>query len=286
MSEIQLESALHIRTAADVQQVRARLLRLVFGDKEWPAAQVVTVQPDGALIFEGPYGMQFQSQRYQAGGNRVVLYCEGHAGHWRHSQEAIDAFLAQGWDVIAMAMPLLGPNSAGDWQGKTLREHGDFAALPAPIEPFMVPWTVLYEYASRLYGDIIIAGVSGGGWSCSLYAALDERVRLSVPVAGVWPRALRGHNDIGDFEQQHDPLWETASYLDRFVMASVGRRQVQIFNRHDPACFAGDAALQYTGLVQNRLREIGAGGTFEVLIDETHKEHKFSAWAVEAICRR
>lgn len=280
----QLESTLHIHTAEDVRRVRAQLAKLVFaGDR--PRDMAIEEVTAGQIAFDGPYGMRYVAGYYRSKGKRALIYCEGHAGHYRHSSEAIGAFLNHGWDVIAMAMPLYEPNSAGSWEGRSLTSHEDFAQLPTPIEPFVFPWMVLCDYATGAYEQTAIAGVSGGGWSASLYAAIDERVKLSIPVAGVWPRILRGAAEIGDFEQQYDPLYQIASYMDRFVLASVGRKQVQVFNRFDPACFAGDAALQYVPLIQDRLKEIGLGGEFEVLIDETHKDHKCSEWAVEHICR-
>ena len=50
--------------------------------------------------------------------------------------------------------------------------------------------------------------------------------------------------------------------------------KIQIFNKFDPCCFAGESALIYYDSVDLKLSELV--GTFEIWIDDTHKEHKIS----------
>jgi hypothetical protein len=94
--------------------------------------------------------------------------------------------------------------------------------------------------------SVQMIGLSGGGWTTTVYAAIDPRVTRSHPVAGSLPFSLRGAapnvtSSVGDREQRRDTLpgfYGAAAYLDLYVMAATGpgRRQLQILNRFDPCC--------------------------------------------------
>ena len=83
-----------------------------------------------------------------------------------------------------------------------------------------------------------MTGLSGGGWQTALLAALDERVKVIVPVAGhsaVWQR--RGCiEDIGDQEQCPADLCTIADY-DALSALFAPRPTLLIYNRHDDCCF-------------------------------------------------
>ena len=44
-------------------------------------------------------------------------------------------------------------------------------------------------------------GLSGGGWTTTVYAAIDPRIVKSIPVAGTLPLYLRGDHYNHDLEQ-------------------------------------------------------------------------------------
>ena len=83
-----------------------------------------------------------------------------------------------------------------------------------------------------------MTGLSGGGWQTALLAALDERVKAIVPVAGhsaIWQR--RGCiEDIGDQEQCPADLCTIADY-DTLSALFAPRPTLLIYNRHDDCCF-------------------------------------------------
>ncbi len=83
-----------------------------------------------------------------------------------------------------------------------------------------------------------MTGLSGGGWQTALLSALDERVKVIVPVAGhsaVWQR--RGCiEDIGDQEQCPTDLCTVADY-DALSALFAPRPTLLIYNRHDDCCF-------------------------------------------------
>ena len=65
---------------------------------------------------------------------------------------------------------------------------------------FVRTQVVALNYSARQFAheDVVMIGLSVGGWTMTLYAALDPRVRLSFPVAGTLPDYLReGVQGIG-----------------------------------------------------------------------------------------
>src|SRR5205807_6559478 len=70
----------------------------------------------------------------------------------------------------------------------------------------------LYEHPNTDRSRLGVTGLSGGGWQTIILSSLDERVRVSVPVAGfssIVPRVeANDHGDIGDVEQSATDLFD------------------------------------------------------------------------------
>jgi hypothetical protein len=131
-------------------------------------------------------------------------------------------------------------------------------------------------------------GISGGGWTTTIYPALDTRISKSFAVSGSIPIPLRiNPQDIGDYEQLIPDFYNIANYLELYVMSSYGpnREFVQIFNKFDPCCFSGTLFENYQEKLQNKLSELN-NGRFNVILDDTHNEHKISEHALELILKK
>ncbi len=159
-------------------------------------------------------------------------------------------------------------------------------------------------------------GLSGGGWTTTLYAALDPRIMRSFPVAGSIPLYLRGTvssppspdisflgistisgnecNNLGDQEQSLPDLYSIAGYPDLYVLGSygTGREQVQILNRDDSCCFGqaqeanpddyDDDIRTYEFGVRKTLESLNAGH-FRLEVDEASTHHQISRQALHGI---
>jgi len=85
---------------------------------------------------------------------------------------------------------------------------------------------------------VAMTGLSGGGWQTAVLSALDERVRVVVPVAGhspIWQRPSCTA-DIGDLEQAPVDLCTVADY-DLLTALFAPRPALLIYNEKDDCCF-------------------------------------------------
>ncbi len=303
-------SLIRIHDGRDVLALREALSQLVWGGDGFPAA----IRPDRVdrniddrryhtlsglgridrLTTNMEFGINSIGYHFLPVGetNRLAIYHQGHRGDFEHGIETIGALLGSGYAVIALSMPLLGLNNQPvveiERLGRvelTTHAHMQYLNPSAghPLRYFLDPIAAAVNYASAEgYGELIMVGLSGGGWATTVYSALDPRIKRSYPVAGTLPVYL--DNKIGDFEQSTPDLLETVNYFELYVMGSYGegRKQMQILNLFDPCCSPGTAAGAYDRALVGKMNQLGHG-TFEIFVDDTHYEHKISEAAIERI---
>ena len=125
---------------------------------------------------------------------------------------------------------------------------------------------VNYAKNALRYKHIVMVGLSGGGWTTTVSAAIDPRIELSMPIAGSVPRfpssiyphwvpdlpGNRGHGKGGgcDFEQNLPrPLYHACGWACLYTLAALdtpsaisdgssARFSLQMLHEHDSCCFA------------------------------------------------
>ena len=228
--------------------------------------------------------------------DKLIIYHQGHRGDFIEGKETIAYFLEKNYSVIAFSMPLLGMNSQPVVDipqfGKIkIQSHNQFELLETetftPIKFFVEPIILTINYLENNYdfNSYHMVGISGGGWTTTLAAAIDDRISQSFSVAGSYPMFLRSDTkNFGDYEQHNLELYKIANYLDLYVLASVGddRKFIQIFNMHDPCCFGGTAFEEYEDNIIATVKTFD-NGYFKVYLDDTHGEHKISDYSLELI---
>jgi hypothetical protein len=217
-------------------------------------------------------------------------------------KETIDFFLSKGFSIMTFCMPLYGENepniSVPGYPSSD--EHNWLSAadiLPDSfIHVFIEPVIVGINFAKYRYNfcDVSMTGISGGGWTTHMCAAVDARIRASFPTAGSLPLFLRqgpcGVYSMGDAEQEWPDLYghqtgglkidgynSITGWLDVYILGGYGsgRQQVHILNQYDGCCFRGIDYRTYEPYVQDAIEQSGQGA-YSVYLDTTHSEHKIS----------
>lgn len=294
------DATLHVRDAIDAARLRQDLIEFVWTDGVLPtAAWPTAVAEDVAAPFDSDAAWADRLEVDLGDGYVSVVYAlhpavptgalaivhQGHTDEMADAgiQETADFFLNQGAIVLLHAMPLYAEYT-GPAEGHDEMIGAAQAGADHPLRYFLEPVSAGLNYALETWGidDVAMIGISGGGWTTTLYAAIDPRVRASFPVAGSLPVYLRDETDLGDMEQYDPNLYSRVGFLDLYVLSGwgEGRSAVQILNRYDACCFAGTRYQDYAASVHDRVAELG--GRWDVFLDESHANHEISTLALEA----
>ena len=313
------DRAITIHSASDVAARRKALIEFIWGADGFPtrfpevvpniANPVAPVQGFARVdelridMAPGLQGLAYHFLPQQPNGELVVVH-HGHSSDFAGDSglvSTMNVLLREGYGVLGVFMPHLRP---GD---KTGNHNAMFEqqTTGSPMKWFLESTAVSLNYlksrsaADRFpaYRAFHMTGLSGGGWTTTVYAALDPTIRVSVPVAGTIPLYLRARGSVGDREQFDPAFYRLAGYPDLYLLGAhgPGRRQVQILNRRDTCCFgeaqhdpqtAGldyeDAMHEYATRVQAAAKEIG-DTTYRLELDETSSGHVVSQHAIEEV---
>jgi len=235
---------------------------------------------------------------------RVIIH-QGHQGKLTDGISTLaNRLLKQGFSVLLMQMPVVGWNTDNTFKTPegvvTIGKRGTMGhnQMVSELEDrggstlrfFIEPVTVGINYFIKRnpgYQDISMVGLSGGGWTTHIAAAVDSRINLSFPVAGSYPLYLRPYysGSLGDAEQCLPALYkERASWLDLYILGGYGRgrKQIQILNQFDTCCFFGVGYKTYAELVSNIVTILGHG-QWKCVLDSSHKQHQISQWSIEKV---
>ncbi len=305
-----------VRSVFDVGAKRQALIKYIWGADGFPARRlpdiVVTNVPspvkmlaDLARVDEfrlnmapGLQGLAYHFIAQHPNRELVVLH-HGHGCTFDDDpgpkdvgfglQRTIAALLREGYGVLAVFMPHKRP---GDCTGGHDAMFQMTNVVGSPIRFFLEPTATGLNYLRKQYRAFHMAGLSGGGWTTTVYAAIDPRIQYSFPVAGSIPLYLRRGGSVGDREQFESTFYAIAGYPDLYVLGAhgKGRKQIQILVRHDNCCFGerqhdekaigkpyAEAMREYERRVRNVV------GNFRLVIDEVGPSHMISHHAIEDV---
>lgn len=322
---LDIDSLINIRSDEDVSRQRPRLIAAIWGEPQLPTHQPTAITADFRfpeaqaryhdlenlrqidellILMDGIIPSRVYHFQPQTPNNQLVIYHQGHADDFEGDFKVIEFFLREGFAVLSFSMPLLNQNRLPapidtPRGGKLLlTEHEHFIFLDikngTAHRYFIEPVVVALNYTAHFnYDKNIMVGISGGGWTTVLAAAIDTRIQQSYPVAGTVPMYQRldprpnhpEHNDMGDYEQWLIGIYPEFEYLDLYLLGVAGenRHQLAIYNQYDPCCFWGLRPLEWAPAVQARAQALAEVGTFGVYIDDTHREHIISEHALDLI---
>jgi len=318
-----------IHSTRDVTAKRQALIKYVWGAEGFPkrrlpdmvvtnVASPVKQLADLARVDEfrlnmapGLQGLAYHFIAQHPNGELVVLH-HGHGCTFDDDpgpadvgfglQRTIAALLREGYGVLGVFMPHKRP---GDCTGGHDAMFQMTNVIGSPIRFFLEPTATSLNYLKTqsraghfpAYRAFHMVGLSGGGWTTTVYAAIDPTIQCSFPVAGTIPLYLRVGGSIGDREQFETTFYAIAGYPDLYILGAhgKGRKQVQILVRRDTCCFGqrqhdekaagmpyAEAMRGYERQVRNALAGLGRG-SFRLEIDETAPGHMISHHAIEDI---
>jgi dienelactone hydrolase len=98
----------------------------------------------------------------------------------------------------------------------------------------------LYDHPNTDRARVGVTGLSGGGWQTIVLSSLDDRVKVTVPVAGYSSIASRveakEYGDLGDFEQSATDMFDGVDFTHLTAMRAP-RPTLLIYNAEDDCCF-------------------------------------------------
>jgi energy-coupling factor transporter transmembrane protein EcfT len=239
------------------------------------------------------YGFKSKAYHFipEKSNKRLFIYHQGHhpGGFHKAGMKVIARLVKEGYAVLAFSMPATGMNSAPQkvkigklvWGNQAdidaVSTHVSYKPLEqptfTPLKLFVHPVLVGLNYALEKYNyeRVSMMGLSGGGWTTTVYAAMDTRIYSSYPVAGTMPLYLLSvyPNQAASlgFEYIHRAFIDVG-YLKLYVLGAAGknRYQRQIFNQFDNCCLKGVAAYSYAPYVSKGVAKLGVGGNYKLAI--------------------
>ncbi len=200
--------------------------------------------------------------------------------------ETINQSLTVGCDVLYAPMPVLGAVHdaiSGNTKFGKIKMRNSHTNLGLFSDSRFNAMSMMLDHvrgglnfvvARNEYSTIAMAGLSGGGWTTTVYAALDDRIGLSMAVAGSLPMAFRSVDprNWGDWEQHEPGLMSIADYSDLYLLGSAADREAYlVFNEFDRCCFGGSGI----SILRAPLRKAAANlnGTTDLFINSEKQGH-------------
>lgn len=319
-----------LRSTGEIAARREALRELIFGSRELPASEAVPQRASASCdvpglsalaateelridMDEGEHGLACHFSAAQPNGELVVFnpghfHLVGDESSWESdgwtgygNQRTVQALLDAGYGVLVVFMPHYQPDDFPNYWGED--PHVVMFATLRPArgsvwQYFIEPVTASLNYLARPpsrggpdYTAFHMVGLSGGGWTTVIAAAVDPRIKVSVHVAGSEPFDFWSE---GVFDEQALPqLYRVAAYRDLYILGAsgAGRRQLQVLNRYDNCCFfpgwanrpaaAWELSVRgYEAAIKAQLARMQDPGAFRTEIDDTALTHQISRHAL------
>lgn len=283
-------------TRPDLGEVKARIasvdatsLRAKLSQEILLPQEAVTVTLSGEDATASFYGIAIKGKLRRAVENAscLLVYHQGHGGNpfdFAYHESLWQGAQAADCDMLSLSMPGLGLNAGEAWYpsaGVAGREvmtlnaadatqHGNYAFFKDPAIPEVDPLALFLSgqfYLIRAlaadYESVKMVGISGGGFSTTMLAALMPEIDLSIAYAGSLPKAWRVNaKHHGDWEQVYSAVWQELDYWELYLLGTLDtegeatRAVYLIHNDADPCCFGNPDAAVFAAM----MTELGLPG--------------------------
>jgi hypothetical protein len=309
-----VQSLIHIDNENDITKTRNQIIDYVwkedgFSKTKMPSKieldiqderydDIINLEKIDKITITMEYGVESYAYVFLAQQNNkdIVLYHQGHDGDFVKGKKTIEFFLEKGYSVVAFSMPLHGMNNQpivnieniGAIKLTThdhfrLLDSDDFSSIKFFLEPILVAVNYI-EYSYNL-DSIFMIGISGGGWTTTMYSAIDDRIEKSFPVGAMLPLFISLNAPvIPHYESVLLELYQKVSYLDLYILSSFGenREQIKIINEFDSCCHGGISYQVFEEEIMETMEKLN-NGNFTIFLDDSHNGHKISNTALQII---
>lgn len=240
----------------------------------------------------------------------VVLYHNGHETTTcvPNFDGVVDFLNEIGFDVMELNMPLIGCNPAPAKYGHpTSHEWFEIWEILGyhTMKYFIEPVAQAAHYAKYVagYKNVVLLGLSGGGWTTTVASAILNDIDLSIPIAGsvpkwrspllpdMWvPDLPEGRNPAcqpgdpfhpppnegagGDYEQQQGrPLYSSVpggvGFAELYLLAThENRQQLQILHDYDSCCFRAAGLFTNISKYNDIVQQLSSKSSFLTVVTE------------------
>ncbi len=267
--------------SSDLIELREQIKKFIVPELE---SSVLFIANDNKIkISTNYYGIKSKAiltKNFKNKKRCLRIYIQGHGGNpfdYDYHNELIDDFMEAGCDILSMSMLGRGLNkgtvsfptrlSKMELNSGQAREHGNYSFFYDEKNPQLDPLSLfLYPHIAIInttiekfqYEDVLIMGISGGGWYTVWLSALMPTLDESISYAGSLPLAYRKFGgNRGDWEQIYSKLYHKINYLELYQMMLIDedgvkkRKATLVYNDDDPCCFANPYALAFQKAVNN-----------------------------------
>ncbi len=172
----------------------------------------------------------------------------------------VKQLVENGYTVVGIGMPFL-------WVGH-IPPYIPTNCLRYFVEPTI---RIINQFPNAT--TVFMVGISGGGWTTTLAAAIDPRITVTAPTAGSLPFYIPAGSR--DYEQLLPGISAYCDYTNLYLLgATSGRTQVQYLNSAD-GVFSGNWTASYPDYVAATTAQASwAGGSWSRYIT-TSSYHSF-----------
>ncbi len=196
---------------------------------------------------------------------KLLIYHQGHGGNPYNFEYFLylkEKFKSKGYDVLSLSMSGLGYNFLGNtnysfpinaeknsevpfnytFTDKEILNHSIYRSYYDNNYPKIKPLALMlsgnYYLIKNLennYDEIIMMGISGGGWATTMLAALLPKIKKSYNFhsSGTLPKILKMNKYlIGHWEDTYSKMWEKYDYWDFYFLSLLDSGSFQNREHH------------------------------------------------------
>ena len=200
--------------------------------------------------------------------NKLLIYSQGHMGNpyeFSYFLKIKERFKKEGYDVLSLSMTGIGYNKNQEINFPNYKEnlnpslHKTYSTYFDNNFPNKKPLSLIlsgnYYLIKNIikqgdYQDVVMVGISGGGWYTTLLSSVITQIKSSYSFAGTMPLMFRLYfSYLGDWEQIDSSLFDDIDYDSLYVLSTLNdnkeftRKHYQIYNDKDTCCFKNPEAM-------------------------------------------